>query len=26
MMCVSRYEHTGKTGYRDLIVAAADAY
>jgi len=26
MMCVSRYDNTGKTGYRDLIVAAADAY
>jgi hypothetical protein len=26
MMCVSRYENTGKIGYRDLITAAADAY
>ena len=26
MMCVSRYENTGSVGYRDLIVAAADAY
>ena len=26
MMCVSRYHNTGKTEYRDLIVAAADAY
>lgn len=26
MMCVARYENTGKTGYRDLITAAADAY
>jgi len=26
MMCVARYEGTGKTGYRELIVAAADAY
>jgi hypothetical protein len=26
MMCVSRYENTGKTEYRDLIHAAADAY
>jgi len=26
MMCVSRYENTGKVGYRDLIHAAADAY
>ncbi len=26
MMCVSRYDNTGKTGYRDLMVAAADAY
>lgn len=26
MMCASRYENTGKTGYRDLVVAAADAY
>jgi hypothetical protein len=26
MMCVSRYENTGKIGYRELIVAAADAY
>lgn len=26
MMCVARYENTGKTGYRDLIVQAADAY
>lgn len=26
MMCVSRYENSGKVGYRNLIVAAADAY
>ena len=26
MMCVARYENTGKTGYRDLIVEAAGAY
>jgi hypothetical protein len=26
MMCVSRYDNTGKTGYRALLVAAADAY
>jgi hypothetical protein len=26
MMCVSRYDNTGRTGYRDLFVAAADAY
>ena len=26
MMCVSRYHNTGLVGYRDLIVAAADAY
>jgi hypothetical protein len=26
MMCVSRYENSGKIGYRDLITAAADAY
>jgi hypothetical protein len=26
MMCVSRYENTGTIGYRDLILAAADAY
>src|SRR5204863_6151587 len=26
MMCVSRYDNTGKVGYRDLIFAAADAY
>jgi len=26
MMCVSRYENTGKSAYRDLIIAAADAY
>jgi hypothetical protein len=26
MMCVSRYENTGRVGYRKLIVAAADAY
>jgi hypothetical protein len=26
MMCVSRYENTGKVGYRQLVVAAADAY
>jgi len=26
MMCVSRYENTGKVAYRTLIVAAADAY
>jgi hypothetical protein len=26
MMCVARYENTGKIGYRDLIVWAADAY
>ena len=26
MMCVSRYENTGKVGYRDLIIKAADAY
>jgi len=26
MMCVSRYHNTGNAQYRDLIVAAADAY
>lgn len=26
MMCVSRYHNTGNAKYRDLIVAAADAY
>lgn len=26
VMCVSRYENSGKVGYRDLIRAAADAY
>lgn len=26
MMCVSRYENTGKACFRDLITAAADAY
>ena len=26
MMCVSRYQNTGRTGYRELIHAAADAY
>jgi hypothetical protein len=26
MMCVSRYENTGKAGYRELIHAAADRY
>ena len=26
MMCVARYENSGKTGYHDLITAAADAY
>jgi len=26
MLCVARYENTGLTGYRDLIVGAADAY
>jgi hypothetical protein len=26
MMCVSRYENTGRIGYRDLIITAADAY
>jgi hypothetical protein len=26
MMCVSRYDNTGKVGYRDLILGAADAY
>ena len=26
MMCVSRYENTGKVGYRKLLVAAADTY
>ncbi len=26
MMCVSRYENSGKIGYRDLVTAAADAY
>lgn len=26
MMCVARYENTGKTGYRDLIIQAAEAY
>ncbi|KPK50081.1 MAG: hypothetical protein AMK72_03040 [Planctomycetes bacterium SM23_25] len=26
MMCVSRYENTGRTAYRDLIVAAAEVY
>ena len=25
-MCVARYENSGKTGYRDLITSAADAY
>ena len=26
MMCVSRYENTGRVAYRDLITAAADIY
>lgn len=26
MMCVSRYDNTGRAAYRDLILAAADAY
>lgn len=26
MMCVSRYENTGRIGYRDLLTGAADAY
>jgi hypothetical protein len=26
MMCISRYENTGKIAYRDLMHAAADAY
>jgi hypothetical protein len=26
MMCVSRYDNTGQTGYRDLLLAAAEAY
>jgi len=26
MMCVSRYDNTGRVGYRDLIYRAADAY
>lgn len=26
MMCVSRYENTGRVAYRDLVHAAADAY
>jgi hypothetical protein len=26
MLCVSRYDNTGKAGYRDLILGAADAY
>ena len=26
MLCVSRYENTGRLGYRDLLTAAADAY
>ena len=26
MMCVSRYDNTGKVAYRDLVTAAADAY
>ncbi len=26
MMCVARYENTGKVGYRDLVVQAANAY
>jgi hypothetical protein len=26
LMCVSRYDNTGKVGYRDLILGAADAY
>jgi hypothetical protein len=26
MMCVSRFENSGKIGYRDLITAAADSY
>jgi hypothetical protein len=26
LMCVSRYDNTGKVGYRKLIAAAADAY
>jgi len=26
MMCVSRYENTGRIGYRKLLIATADAY
>jgi hypothetical protein len=26
VICMSRYENTGRVGYRELIVAAADAY
>jgi hypothetical protein len=26
LMCVARYDHTGKIGYRDLITNAANAY
>ena len=26
MMCVSRYDNTGNVRYRDLVLAAADAY
>jgi hypothetical protein len=26
MMCVSRYDNTGRTGHRNLLLAAADAY
>jgi hypothetical protein len=26
MMCVSRYDNSGRVGYRDLIFAAADSY
>ena len=26
MMCVSRYENTGKVGYRELVQAAAESY
>jgi hypothetical protein len=26
MMCVSRYDNTGKIGYRNLILSSADAY
>lgn len=26
MMCVSRYDNTGRIGYRKLVLAAADAY